>query len=68
MQKENFVTDKSGKRIAVMLSVKDYNKIKDDLEELEDIRDYDEVKARNEPSMSLRDAIKLRKQKKKMAK
>lgn len=53
MYKENFVTDNKGKRIAVMLSIKDYNRIKDNLEELEDIREYDEVKARNEPTISL---------------
>jgi PHD/YefM family antitoxin component YafN of YafNO toxin-antitoxin module len=64
MYKENFVTDNKGKRIAVMISIKDYNKIKDELEELEDIRDYDNVKARNESSITLREAIKLRKQKK----
>lgn len=64
MYKENFVTDNKGKRITVMLSIKDYNRIKDNLEELEDIREYDEVKARNEPTISLREAIDLRKQKK----
>ena len=64
MYKENFVVDNSGKRIAVMLSIKEYDKIREELEELEDIRSYDMAKAKNEPVISLKEAIKLRKQNK----
>lgn len=64
MYKENFVVDNSGKRIAVMLPIREYDKIREELEELEDIRAYDAVKAKNEPTIPLREAIKLRKQKK----
>ena len=33
-----FLTDNSGNKIAVILSMKEYRKILDDLDELEDIR------------------------------
>jgi len=39
-----FVTDDKGKKIAVILPITEYNKIVDDLEELEDIRLYDAAK------------------------
>ena len=64
MQSQNFVVDNDGKRIAVMLSIKEFERMQAALEELEDIKAYDAVKAKNEPTISLREAIKLRKQKK----
>lgn len=39
-----FVTDDHGKKIAVILPIKEYNKMVDDLEELEDIKLYDAAK------------------------
>ena len=39
-----FVTDDHGKKLAVILPIKAYNKMVDDLEELEDIRLYDAAK------------------------
>ena len=64
MYKENFVIDKTGKRIAIMLPIREYDKMVDALEELDDIKAYDLVKAKNEPCIPLREAIKLRKQRK----
>jgi sulfopyruvate decarboxylase TPP-binding subunit len=61
MYKENYLVDDSGKRIAVMLPIKEYNKMLDAIEELEDIKAYD--LAKNEETIPLREAIKLRKQK-----
>jgi hypothetical protein len=61
MYKENYLVDDHGKRIAVMLPIKEYDKIKEALEELEDIKAYD--LAKNEPIIPLKEAIKLRKQK-----
>ncbi len=42
--KTQFVTDDHGKKLAVILPIKDYEKIMEDLEDLEDVRLYDEVK------------------------
>ena len=42
--KTQFVTDNNGKKTAVLLPIKDYRKILEDLEQLEDIRLYDKAK------------------------
>ncbi|MBI1266453.1 MAG: hypothetical protein GC193_03375 [Cryomorphaceae bacterium] len=42
--KTQFVTDDHGKKLAVILPIKEYNKMVDDLEELEDIKLYDAAK------------------------
>jgi hypothetical protein len=42
--KPQFVTDNNGKRIAVILPIKAYNKLIKELEDLEDVRLYDEAK------------------------
>ena len=60
MYKENYLVDDNGKRIAVMLPIKEYNKMLDAIEELEDIKAYD--LAKNEETIPLKEAIKLRKQ------
>lgn len=39
-----FVTDDHGKKLAVILPIKDYNKMLEDLEELEDIKLFDKAK------------------------
>jgi len=42
--KTQFVTDDNGKKLAVILPIKDYQKMVEELEELEDIRLYDQAK------------------------
>lgn len=59
-----YVTNNHGQKIAVILPIKDYQKIMEDLEELEDVRLYDKVKAKNEPSIPLEQYLKQRKKKK----
>lgn len=39
-----FVTDDHGKKLAVILPINEYNKMVDELEELEDIKLYDAAK------------------------
>lgn len=39
-----YIKDDTGKNVAVVLSVKEYNQIMEELEELDDIRLYDEAK------------------------
>ncbi len=55
-----FLTDTKGKKTGVFLSMKDYKKLMEELEELEDIKAYDKAKKRNEKTIPLRDVIKLR--------
>ncbi len=39
-----FITDNNGNKLAVILPIKQYNKMIDELEELEDIKLYDKAK------------------------
>jgi hypothetical protein len=39
-----FITDDHGNKLAVILPIREYNKMVDDLEELEDIKLYDAAK------------------------
>ena len=45
--------EEKGKKLAVILPMAEYEKMLEDVEELEDIRMYDEVKARDESSITL---------------
>ena len=58
------ITDKKGKKLAIILSIKDYEKFMEEREELDAIKAYDKAKARKETFIPLREAIKQRKQKK----
>lgn len=40
-----YVVDEKGERVAVLLDVEEYERMVDELEELEDIRDAEEVRA-----------------------
>ena len=40
-----FLTDKSGKKVSVLIPLKEYERMLDELDELNSIKDYDKVKA-----------------------
>ncbi len=46
-----YITDKKGKKLSVVISMPQYKQMLGNLEELEDIRLYDAVKARKEKSI-----------------
>ncbi len=54
-----YITDKKGKKIAVILSIEDYQKMLDELETIEDIKLYDQAKTNMEESMVAEEAFKL---------
>jgi PHD/YefM family antitoxin component YafN of YafNO toxin-antitoxin module len=54
-----YITDNKGKKISVVLPVKEFNTIMEELEELEDIRLYDEAKSSNESSIPVDKAFKM---------
>ncbi|MCY7311388.1 MAG: hypothetical protein LH619_11470 [Chitinophagaceae bacterium] len=58
------VKDKKGNQTGVLLSLKDYNKLKEMAEDLADIKAYDKAKksADNSKLTPLREVIKQRKQ------
>ena len=39
--RERFIVDRDGKKTAVILDIEEYERLLEELEELEDIRDYD---------------------------
>ena len=55
----HYITDSDGKKISVVLPMKDFKAIMEELEELEDIKLYDEAKKNNEPSIPIDDAFKM---------
>lgn len=48
-----YVTDEQGKRVSGIVPIQQWQQAFDELDELNAIRLYDEVKARNEPTISL---------------
>ena len=67
--KTQFITDDKGNRTAVLLPIKQYNKLLEKLEDLEDVKLYDEAK-RNDDGfrISIDDAFKIIEEKRKMGK
>ena len=65
--KTQFVTDDHGKKVAVILPVKEYKRIMDDLDELECIKAYDKAKARKQEFIPASDVFKAIEQKRKQA-
>lgn len=59
-----FITDSKGKKLSVVLDIKDYLRILERLEEIEDVKLYDEVKARKEDTIPFEEYLKQRKKSK----
>jgi hypothetical protein len=60
-----FLTDEKGNRTAVLLPIKKYNKLMEKLEDLEDVRLYDEAKREDDGyRISFEDYMKTRESKK----
>ncbi|HVU98690.1 MAG TPA: hypothetical protein VHE34_25885 [Puia sp.] len=55
---ENFVVDAKGNRVGVFLPIKDYNKLMEELEELDDIKAYDKAMSRKLEFVPLEQALK----------
>ncbi len=55
--KEKFLVDDRGKRVAVLLDIKEYRKILEELEELESIRAYDAAKASGDEAIPFKQAL-----------
>lgn len=64
-----FLTDKKGNKTGVLLSIKQYNKLIEKLEDLEDVRLYDEAKREDDGyRISMEEAFKIIEEKRKLAK
>ncbi len=58
-----FITDNKGNKHSVVVPIKDYKKMLEELEELKDIRLYDEVKNSKNKSIPFEQYLKERKKK-----
>jgi PHD/YefM family antitoxin component YafN of YafNO toxin-antitoxin module len=56
--KERYVTDDKGNKIAIILELSEYQRILEELEELESIRAFDAAKNSQEDLIPFEDAIK----------
>lgn len=54
-----YITDNTGKKISVVLPMEEFKNILEELEELEDIRLYDQAKASNDVSIPIDEAFKM---------
>lgn len=54
-----FITDSFGKKISVVLPLEEFNALLAELEELQDIKLYDESKKSDEPSIPIDEAFKM---------
>lgn len=57
--KTQFITNDSGKKLAVILPISKYRKMLEELEELDDIKAYDEAKKDKEPSIPIDEAFEM---------
>jgi hypothetical protein len=56
--RENLVVDAKGNRVDVFLPIKDYNKLLEELEDLDDIKAYDKATSRKQEFVPLDQALK----------
>lgn len=54
----NYITDNAGKKISVVLTIKEFKELMEELEEMDDIKLYDEAQKPIEPSVPIDDAFK----------
>ena len=52
-----FLTNEKGEKIAVVIGIEEYERLLEELEDLEDVRSYDEAKASGEASIPLEQAL-----------
>ena len=53
-----FITNNKGRKVSVILPMREYNKMIEELEELADVRAYDEDKSSDEESIPFEQAVK----------
>jgi hypothetical protein len=56
--KTQFITDNSGHKLAVILPIKDYNKMIEELQDIEDIKAYDNAKKGKQTFVDAKQAFK----------
>lgn len=54
-----YITDQAGNKISVVISLREFEAMVEKIEELEDIKLYDQVKNYDEPSLPINEAFEL---------
>lgn len=54
-----FITDQKGKKLSVVLSVEEFELMMERIEEMEDVRLYDQAKLSKEPSIQIDEAFEI---------
>lgn len=54
-----FITDKAGKKISAILPMKEFKAVLEELENMDDLRRYEEAKKANEPAYPIDVAFKM---------
>jgi len=54
-----YITDNTGKKISVILPLEEFKALMEELEELEDIKRYDEAKKSKDSSIPIDEAFKI---------
>ena len=55
-----YITDSAGKKVSVVIPIAEYEQILEELDELDDIKLYDEAKSIIEPAISLDEYVQQR--------
>lgn len=55
--KTQFITDNKGTKVGVILPIKEYNKIMEELDDIEDVKLYDQATKRKSNSIPAEDAF-----------
>jgi len=58
--KPQYITDENGEKVSVIIPINEYQRIIEELEDIDDVRLFDAAKKLNEPSMSFDDYVKQR--------
>ncbi|MBI5326453.1 MAG: hypothetical protein HZB41_14470 [Ignavibacteriae bacterium] len=56
--KEKFIVDEKGNKTDVVLPIEDYEKLLNELEDIEDVKVYDNAKMKNDEVIPFEDAMK----------
>lgn len=54
-----FITDAEGNRVFVVIPIKEYKALIEELEDQEDVRLFDQAMASDEPSIPIEEAVKI---------
>ena len=57
MPTPQFIIDNNGKKLAVVLPIKEYNKLIEELEDLEDVKEFDKAMKREQEFIPFNQAI-----------